>query len=253
MYKTDPSSQPFTKTDLELTTAISHQAALTIQRVNLINQFHDEQKLRQVFQRFISPHEVDFFMDEYRKDGSPPALTQKYISILFIDIADSTGLAEDLGPQRFGDLLNHYYIIATDIIFQNKGVVRYIGDGILAVFGMTEESANHENRAVKTGFKILEDISSLQENFQTPILFGCGVNTGEAMVGYVGPQQRLEFTVLGDVVNTAHGLQLHARPNRLFIGNNTYQAIKEKYQARKLHPIKLKGRTHSVEVYEIIE
>lgn len=251
MYKTDPTAQPFTKTDLEITTAISHQAALTIQRVNLIKLFQEEQSLRQMFQRFISPHEIDFFMDEYKKRGSPPGLTKKGVSIMFVDIADSTSLANNLSPQNFGDLLSKYYLIGTKIIFQNRGVVRYIGDGILAVFGMTRESANHASDAVRAGLGILKKIKILQENYEDDIFLGIGINSGEAMVGYVGSQQRLEFTALGEVVNAAHSLQSHARPNRLLVGNETFETVKEEFQSKKLHPIKVKGRAKPIEIYEI--
>jgi len=253
MYKTNPTAHPFTQADLQITTAISHQAALTIQRVNLINQFQKEQNLRQMFQRFISPQELDYFINVYQKEEEIPGLMEKNISVLFLDIADSTRLAENAGAKIFGDLLRRYYEIATDIIFQNRGIVRYFGDGILAVFGAMNEDTKHESRATKTGLGLLEKFSLLTEEFEHPINLGIGVNTGQAMVGYVGPQERLEFTALGDVVNIAHSFQFHSRPNRLLVGKNTFQAIEEKCQAQKLQPIKVKGRDKTVEVYEITE
>lgn len=251
MYKTNPESNSFTQSELEITIAISHQAALTIQRVILFSKLQKEQKLRQMFQRFISPQEVNYFLDEYQKDHETPKLKERYVSILFADIENSTALAEKLGAKGFGEILRQYYTTATEIVFKNRGIVKYLGDGILAVFGMTENTSQHEQEAVQTGLAILEAMSKLTNSFKHSVHTGIGVKTGPAVVGYVGPPQRLEFTVLGDAVNVAYSLQLHARPNRLLVGEITHQKIKEKYVTAKLPSIQVKGRNNLVEAYEI--
>ena len=251
MYKTDPKSNSFTQPELEITITISHQAALTIQRVNLFAQLQEEQKLRQMFQRFISPQEVNYFLDEYQKEPEAPKLKERYVSVMFVDIENSTRLAEKLGVNGFGELLSQYYKVATEIIFQNKGIVKYLGDGILAVFGMTENTMKNEKQAVQSGLAILQKINDFKKNFNHTLNTGIGIKTGPAVVGYVGPPQRLEFTVLGDAVNVAYGLQTNARPNRLVVGSITYKKVEKKYVAEKIPSIKVKGRRDLVDAYEI--
>ena len=108
MYKSRPDSRPFTNTDLQVAIAISHQAALTIQRVNLLNKVQQEQSLRQMFQRFVSPQEVDYVLRDYDLHGTLPGLKERRISVLFADIADSTGLAEAMGAQQIGKMQHIY-------------------------------------------------------------------------------------------------------------------------------------------------
>ena len=169
MYKSRPDSRPFTNTDLQVAIAISHQAALTIQRVNLLNKVQQEQSLRQMFQRFVSPQEVDYVLRDYDLHGTLPGLKERKISVLFADIADSTGLAEAMGAQDFGKMLNNYYLEITDIIFGNNGVVRYLGDGVLSVFGMSDEKQNHKLKALESGIAILNRMKNLSNEFDQPI------------------------------------------------------------------------------------
>ena len=246
MYKSRPDSRPFTNTDLQVAIAISHQAALTIQRVNLLNKVQQEQSLRQMFQRFVSPQEVDYVLRDYDLHGTLPGLKERKISVLFADIADSTGLAEAMGAQEFGKLLNNYYLGITDIIFGNNGVVRYLGDGVLSVFGMSDEKQNHELKAVESGIAILNRMKNLASEFDQPINLRLSVKSGRAVVGYVGTSERVEFTVLGDMVNVAKGINPFANPNSIVVGDAVYKAISKKYNMTKLDSITVKGRKGQV-------
>ncbi|MBL7164281.1 MAG: FHA domain-containing protein [Anaerolineales bacterium] len=109
MYKTDPKARLFTQNDLQVGVAISHQAALTIQRMQLMNQVQKEQRVRQVLQRFVSPQETEYLLKDYASQDGLPDPTEKYVTVLFSDITDSTGLAERLGARKFGQLLIGVY------------------------------------------------------------------------------------------------------------------------------------------------
>jgi len=252
MYKSMPDSRPFTHTDLQVAIAISHQASLTIQRVGLLNKVQQEQSLRQMFQRFVSPQEVDYVLRDYDLHGTLPGLRERKISVLFADITDSTGLAESMGAKRFGKLLNEYYLEITNIIFERGGVVRYLGDGVMSVFGMSDEDSEHNLSAVRAGTAILKHIKTLSSEFDRPVNLRLSVKTGRAVVGYVGTSQRVEFTVLGDLVNVAHGMLQHAKPNRLLVGEETFNKTSDKFSISELDPIKVKGRKRPVKLYEVL-
>jgi len=251
MYKSRPDSRPFTNTDLQVAIAISHQAALTIQRVNLLNKVQQEQSLRQMFQRFVSPQEVDYVLRDYDLHGTLPGLKERKISVLFADIADSTGLAEAMGAQEFGKMLNNYYLGITDIIFGNNGVVRYLGDGVLSVFGMSDEKKNHKLKAVESGIAILNRMKNISSEFDQPINLRLSVKSGRAVVGYVGTSERVEFTVLGDMVNVAKGMNPFADPNSIVVGEEVYKSLSNDFNMAKLDSIIVKGRKGQVKIYEV--
>jgi adenylate cyclase len=253
MYKTDPGARPFEQRDVQLAVAISHQAALTIQRMQLIQQVQEEQQVRQLLQRFVSPLEADFIMQEYIHTGQLPELAERTVTVLFADIADSTGLAERLGPKRFGEILRIYYEDMTNIVFENGGLVdKYLGDGLMAVFGMTEKKPDPEGRAVVAGIRMLEQVEHLNKENQDKIVIGIGINTGPVVAGYVGTMQRVELTVLGDTVNVASGLQGNARPNRLLVGPATVAAIIGRFNMIRVGAITVKGRLRDIQAYEVI-
>jgi adenylate cyclase len=251
MYKSSPEARPFTHTDLQVAIAISHQASLTIQRVNLLNKVQQEQSLRQMFQRFVSPQEVDYVLRDFDLHGTLPGLKERQISVLFADITDSTALAEKMGAKGFGKLLNNYYLAITDIIFEHGGVVRYLGDGVMSVFGMSDDGINHKIKSVESGAAILKQMRTLSSQFEQPINLRLSIKAGRAVVGYVGTSQRVEFTVLGDLVNVANGMLPFARPNRLVVGEEIYQEASRRYPMTKLDSIIVKGRKRPVRIYEV--
>jgi adenylate cyclase len=251
MYKSKPDSRPFTNTDLQVAIAISHQAALTIQRVNLLNKVQQEQSLRQMFQRFVSPQEVDYVLRDYDLHGTLPGLKERKISVLFADITDSTSLAESMGAKDFGKLLNKYYLEITNIIFEFNGVVRYLGDGVMSVFGMSDGGGNHKQKAVESGVAILRRMKDLANEFDQPLNLRLSVKAGRAVVGYVGTSERVEFTVLGDLVNVAKGMNPFAGPNQIVVGEEVYKEAGKEFKMKKLDSIIVKGRKGHVKIYEV--
>lgn len=253
MYKTSPADRPFDQQDVQLAVAISHQAALTLQRMQLMERVSEEQRVSQMLQRFVSPSEVEFILKNYRASGTLPGLSQQHLTVLFADISDSTGLAERLGPMKFGEILTKYYQEMTNIVFEHNGLVdKYLGDGIMAVFGMTGDTQEQERRAVGAGLSMLERVERLFGDLDERLCIGVGINTGEVVAGYVGSRHRVELTVLGDTVNVAAGLQTMARPNRLIIGPATQAAVVGRFETQRVGLITVKGRTRDIQGYEVL-
>lgn len=256
MYKIGGNIRPFSQKDMQLAVAISHQASLTIQRMHLMEQVRNEQQARVLFQRFVSPTEAEYMIQNYIKDGYLPGLMEQEVTIMFADIANSTTLAERIGAQKFGDLLNRYYWDVTGTVFANGGLVKYLGDGIMAVFGMTGKAKDQIDRdqdltrAVQSALAILNHIEVT--DYGEKIQIGIGMNTGKAMIGYVGTQERIEVTAVGDVANIAFRLQNLARPNRLLIGPETALGVAGKLPLSDIGLQELRGRNQPIRVYEVL-
>lgn len=258
VYKTRPLARPFDQSDLQLAVAISHQAALTIQRTRLLESVRKEQRVRQLLQRFLSPPEAEYLLQDYLKTGALPSLSEKTVTVVFADLVDSTGLAERIGARRFSEILSRYYQQMTDVVFEHGGLLnKYLGDGIMAVFGVTSQQPEAENRAVLAGMDMLQRIESIRMVENEKVDMGIGINSGMTMAGYVGTDERVEFTVLGDAVNVANRLQGLARPNRIIIGPKTHELVAEKaesngYRLQSIGQVEVRGRLQAIEAFEVL-
>jgi adenylate cyclase len=251
--KTRQQGWPFNQNDLQLAVAISHQAALTIQRTRLLVRIRKEQRLRQFLQRFLPMGEAETLSQEYLQRGHLPGLAEQNATVLFVDIRDSTHLAERLGARRFGEFLDGYYQGMTEIVFHFGGMLnKYLGDGVLAVFGAPQPQPEAEARAVSAALAMLDQMKCINQAEGEQIEVGIGINSGPCMVGYVGTEERAEFAVLGDIVNVANRLELLAGSNRVFIGPDTHQAIAGKFTIHPIGLVEVRGRTQPVEAFEVI-
>jgi PAS domain S-box-containing protein len=134
-------------------------------------------------------------------DGVVPAAAEQEVTILFLDIRDFTALAEGIEPQKVMDKLNHFFELAVPLITEHGGQVdKFVGDGLLAVFGMPGSREAHADDALRAALEIDRRMSTeLPGQFE----IGIGLHTGRVLVGNVGGGGRLDYTVIGDVVNTA--------------------------------------------------
>ncbi len=257
VVKSNSNATPFTQGDLQVAVAISHQASLTIQRMRLMEQVSREQGMRRMLQRFVSPQESEYLLRTYGTEGRLPGLVEKRVTVMFADLADSMQLAERLGSLAFGELLNDYYGLVTEIVFGYHGVVRYLGDGVMAVFGMLSEGESTESTvqdAVQAAAAILQRLGEIKIQQEKVFTVGISVVSGSAVVGYVGTDERVELTVLGDTVNVAYRLQKYARPNRLLLSGETAAELSQAggWHLKALRPVRVRGRRSVVDVFEVL-
>jgi len=247
----------YSRRDLELAIAISHQAAMTLERLNLLDKNRAQERARELLLRFVSPVEVEYLLKDYLVSGKLPELGEQKATVLFSDIADSTGIAERIGPKHFAELLTRFYQDATEIIFRYGGIIKYIGDGVMACFLSTSQSETElpqEMRAVQAGLQIVNRFKQNGYVYEgETLIVGVAVNTGPTMVGYIGAGSRTEFNVLGDTVNTASRMEAYARPNRLVVGPGTMAVVSEKYTTHRVGELEMRGRRAPIQVFEILE
>lgn len=252
VFKNRAYARPFDQRDLQLAIAISHQAALTIQRTQLLERIRREELVSRLLQRFLPPQEADHVLKEYLETSELPPLAEHKLTILAADICDSTGLAERLGAKRFSDLLSRYYERMTQVVYAHHGMLnKYLGDGLMAIFGLPYQPAEPEERAVLTALDMLQQLDELQQEFGESINIGIGINTGPTVAGYMGTADYVEFTVIGFPVNIAWSLEPLARPNRIWIGHPTYQAIADRFNLQPVGQVKVKKGT-DILAYEVL-
>jgi adenylate cyclase len=247
----------FNQDDLELLKAIGSQMAMIIEQASLNEQIREEEIMRSRLERFHSPQVIEMILkgSQETKDNvmEPKDLTA---TILFTDIIDFTQLAERISPRETNIILNQYFSTMTDIIFSYDGTLdKYIGDGLMAVFGAPMEREDDAERAILAAKEMKSQLAVMmtekgghRKKFDIRI----GINTGRVVAGNIGSPKRMDYTVIGDPVNTASRLESIAKPNQILIGEETYRAVKDKFKIRKIGPKKVKGKRADIMVYEII-
>ena len=244
----------FNEKDLQLLKAIATQTAIAIENVRLLRQVEQEAKARDQLGRFLPPHVVDAVLQRPIKKGG----REVEASVVFCDIRGFTRMSESSGPQDVVELLNEYFECLVEIVFRRNGVLdKFIGDALMATWGTLEgedvqgSAVNAVSAAVDFRDAIRRLNMEREERGQAPIHMGVGVNTGRLVAGYMGAKRRLEFTVIGDTVNTASRICGLAEGDQVLLSEATYELVKDQVDAESLGQKKLKGREKYVRVYEM--
>ncbi|GAA5528654.1 adenylate/guanylate cyclase domain-containing protein [Herpetosiphon gulosus] len=251
-----PGLERFSIRDRELLTAVAYQASLGIERANLTDQIRNEEKLRQQYARFLSPDVARTVAQQINETGEifmKPV--EQDASVLFSDIQGFTTMTETLPPLELQNLLNEYLSVMTDVIFEHGGTLdKFIGDGIMALFGAPVYYEDHAQRAIDTALDMLVQHQKLMAKIDASKHFRIriGVNTGRVISGLVGTRERLEYTVHGDTVNTASRLEGKAEPNSVYTSEATIAQLGESYQVQEVGPLQLKGKALTVQVFRVM-
>lgn len=242
----------------DITRLISAQHTLTQQHneLKLLKRSLDDtnQRLEFILQRYV-PKEVGNALLENRiLPGLGGELRE--ISVLFADLRNYTSMSEKLQPAQIFEILNSCLDIATTAIGEAGGViVNYMGDAVMAIFNAPNFQEDHAKRAVRAGLNIQMMAANYHNSQMGSALhslhFGVGVNTGMAVVGNVGAQWHYQYTAIGDAVNVASRICGHARPGEVLIGEDTYKYLEEVITADALAPMKFKGKSQEITVYQV--
>lgn len=247
----------FTLRDRDLLTALAYPAALGIEHTRLVESVRNEEKLRQQFARFVSPNVAKTIAQQWMEHGALLLdSAEQEVSVVFSDVEGFTSLTERLPPSELQDLLNEYFSVMTDVIFEHSGTLdKFIGDGIMAVFGAPLFYPDHPRRAVDAALAMLAARSRLMRKLDPHKHFNIriGISTGRVIAGFMGTRQRLEYTVNGDTVNTASRLEGEARPNSIYISETTFQTLGDDYLTQDVGALQLKGKQQTVRAYKVLK
>lgn len=181
------------------------------------------------------------------------------VTVLFADIRGFTSISEQLSPVEVTKILNEYFSELVPIIEQHKGILnKFMGDAILAIFGEPIKNENHPVDAVKCANKMLKKVKLLQDKWlnegKPKIEIGIGIATGEAFVGNIGSEERLEYTVIGDTVNTASRIENYNKVYRtnFLISEETYLKVQKYVDVIKIREVSIRGKAKKINIYEVL-
>lgn len=179
-------------------------------------------------------------------------------TVMFADIRDFTSFSEKRDPAEVVHVLNQYFTTATDIIFKYGGHVdKFIGDEIMSVFGAIVQQKDHSAKAIRAAVALQNELKAMNRDRQKTedgaIRIGIGINTGELIAGNIGSNKRMEYTVIGDVVNLASRLTRLAEPDEIIISDSVYQRVSDIVVAEKVEPVAVKGKSQPVLIYKVRE
>ncbi len=217
----------------------------------------NKEKIQNVMGKYISKDIMQNVMQniDHVKVGG----IKSEVTILFADIRGFTSISENLSAEEVTGILNEYFSAVEPIIRKHDGVLnKFMGDAIMAIFGEPIKNKKHAINAVKCAQEILKKVKVLQNKWisegKPKITIGIGINTGEAFVGNVGSEERLEYTVIGDTVNLASRIEAHNKiyKTQFLISENTYKHITSIADVIKISDVKIRGKAKKIDIYEVL-
>jgi adenylate cyclase len=210
---------------------------------------------RERFRRLLSPDLAELVVNgklTVEKGGESRVAT-----VMFVDIRGFTALSANNEASDILQMLNDYYELLVDIVFRHEGTIdKFIGDGMMVIWGAPVAHPDDPNRAVSAALDIRKSLEDFNFNRistgQSPIEVGIGINTGEVVAGYLGSSLTMSYSVIGDSVNTASRLCAVARPGQIIISEYTQFVIQEEFRTQELEPIQLKGKSSAIKVFSVM-
>jgi len=217
----------------------------------------EKKRVLKAFERYVAPQIVK----ELGKDESFESRLggeRRDIAVLFVDIRGFTTMSESLQPEQVVEILNEYLNLTSQSIFNNQGTLdKFIGDATMAVFNAPMDLDDYVYKAVcaafdmRKGAEVLE--KKLTEQFGNSVQFGIGVNCGPAIVGNIGSEQRMDYTAIGDTVNTAARLESNAKRGEILISEAVYERVKDRIEAEPVGELSLKGKAQKILTYRLVD
>lgn len=214
-----------------------------------------KRRIMNAFRKYVAPQVVE----EISKKGDfvlKLGGEKRHVAVLFVDIRGFTSMSESLKPEQIVEILNEYLTLTTHSILNNGGTLdKFIGDATMAVFNAPFDLDDYIYRAVCTARDIAAGSEwigkKFMERFGKTVSFGIGVNCGEAVVGNIGCEFRMDYTAIGDTVNTAARLESNAKAGQILISESVYDALKNRLEVTEIGEIPLKGKLKGVMVYQV--
>ena len=206
---------------------------------------------RRLLERMVSPAVLEQInLKSFQIGGKKTGIT-----ILFADIRGFTSYSEKQTPEELVAVLNRYLAAAAEAVLAYEGTVdKFLGDAVMAWFNAPLPQPDHTLRAVKTALAIRTAIENLHQELpaEAHLDFGIGIHYGEAVLGWIGTEKRLEYTAIGDSINTTKRIQENSARNQILISRDAYERVKDQVDAKPYAPLTVKGKAQPIEVYEII-
>ena len=206
---------------------------------------------RRLFERMVSPAVIRQLDPNKLQLGGKRA----EITAIFADIRGFTSFSEKQSPEKLVAILNRYLAAMAEAVLSQEGTIdKFMGDAIMAWFNAPIPQADHTLRAVKAALAMRASVENLYTELppEERLFFGAGIHTGEAVLGLIGTEKRLEYTAISDSVNIAKRIQENSANNQILISREAYERVKKQVEVRPVAAMALKGKTQPVDVFEVV-
>lgn len=223
---------------------------------NIIYERSEKREITETFGRYISPQVVDKILATMREGELKLGGKECEVTVAFADARSFTGLAEKTPPEELVAILNVYLSAVIKAVLNHGGVInKFGGDSIMAIWNAPVECEEHALLAVKAAVSAQSAIKELKDKGKTitKMEFGIGINTGKAVAGIMGSADRLEYSVVGDIVNTAARLASSTPGGKVWLGDGTFAKVEGQVLARPLKPLVLRGKREPIQAYEVLD
>ena len=232
-------------------------AALVLLAVAVVRHYMlaaaERQRVTRTFERYVAPEIVQEILKE-GQEGLRLGGSLRQIAVLFVDIRGFTSMSERLDPERVVQILNRYLAMTSGCVARNRGTLdKFVGDATMAFWGAPVESEDPVYAAAKTALEIRRETAQLSEQLRSEtgetLRVGVGVHYGPAVVGNMGSERRMDYTAIGDTVNTAARLEANAPADTVYISRAVADALGDRARTRSLgDSVRLKGKAEGFEV-----
>lgn len=223
----------------------------------MIEDISSEKRMKSTMAKHMDPAIVNSLL-ESGKDALGGKSTTA--TVLFSDIRGFTTLTEELGAQGTVNLLNEYFTIMVDCLQKEEGMLdKFIGDAIMAAFGLPIAHSDDEDRALRTAISMISELNNWnmerERSGLRPVHIGIGINTDTIVSGNIGSPKRMDYTLIGDGVNLAARLESACKQYaaNILISENTYKKLQGTYKVRDVDLVVVKGKTKPVQIYEVLD
>lgn len=249
----------FTEPDVDLLATLSNYAAVAIERNRNARDAEFQREVRNRLSRYHSPSVIEEVMQEGGTTGNDSQkLRRAEVTVLFADIVGFTAYSEKASPEEVAALMETYFTQAVEAIFSHGGTLdKFIGDCVMAFFGAPRLQQDHALRAVSAAVKIRESLlewnAERERQGLAPIRSRIAVNTGPVVVGDIGSNRRVDYTVLGNTVNVASRLESAvAKPGDIVIGDETFRLLAGRIPTEALGDFELKGLSQKIVAHRVL-
>jgi|GEM_PF-3746964 len=202
-----------------------------------------------IFSRYLKPEIVKKIVENPEMALEALKGTNRLASVMFADIRGFTSFCEKRKPEEVVRVLNMIFEKATEAIFSEDGMIdKFIGDGIMVLFNVPDDQPDHADRAIKASIKIMQVLKEMNLG----LMFGIGINTGEVVAGNIGSSKRMEYTAIGDTVNTASRICSIAGPGEILISESTKNHLQGNYRLEEAGEWSFKGKEEKLKLFRVI-
>jgi class 3 adenylate cyclase len=220
----------------------------------MVRGLRERDRIKEVFGRYVTTQ----ISEEVLKGEVSLGGRRRRVTILLSDIRNFTSMSESMTPEEVVGFLNDYFSEMVEAVFEHGGVLdKFIGDGLLAVFGSLDEEPDHARRGVRTALRMKVLLAKLNGERsiagKAPIGIGIGIHTGDVIVGNIGSRRRLEYTVIGDGVNTCSRVEALNKEfgTTILITDDTHAEVADEFECRLMPEMSLRGKTKMLRVWEV--